>query len=206
MKPSVIHFLDNAMSPSLLNALSKEDIRVPWYGFARVTEQLTDQDYCNRLGKTGCVMLKLGLESGSQGVLDSLCKGINLGTASSALKAIKAAGISTYVYILFGTPAETLDDAGKTLDFIVRYGEDIDFLNVAIFNLPADSAEGLETRPFYAGDLSLYEDFVHPSGWNRPQIRRFLDREFKRHRVVAAILRNDPPVFTSNHASFFIMT
>lgn len=150
-------------------------------------------------------MIKLGLESGSQAVLDRLDKGIELETASQALKTLKGAGIATYVYLLFGTPAETLDDARKTLDFVVRHSEYIDFLNVAVFNLPAGSAAELQTRSFYDADLSLYEDFVHPQGWTRSLVRRFLDREFRRHPAVAAILRNDPPVFTSNHASFMVM-
>ena len=51
-------------------------------------------------------MLKLGLESGDQGLLDALGKGINLGTAAQALAALTAAGIGTYVYLLFGTPKE----------------------------------------------------------------------------------------------------
>jgi hypothetical protein len=35
-------------------------------------------------------------------------------------------------------------------------------------------------------------------------IRQFLDKEFKRHPAIASILRRDPPVFTSNHAPFFV--
>ncbi len=204
-KPSLIHFLDNAMSPALLKALSNGSIGVPWYGFVRITDHLADGDFCRRLKNSGCVMLKLGLESGSQDVLNGLHKGIDLETASLVLRTLKEAGIATYVYLLFGTPPETPHDAGKTLDFVARHGEFIDFLNVAIFNLPIDSAGDLETRDFYDGDLSLYQDFVHPQGWNRPQIRHFLDRQFKRHPVTAAILKRDPPVFTSNHAPFFVM-
>jgi hypothetical protein len=65
-------------------------------------------------------------------------------------------------------------------------------------------ADTLEISSFSEGDLSLYTDFVHPHGWDRQAIRRFLDREFKRHPAVAAILRRDPPHFTSNHAPFFV--
>jgi hypothetical protein len=35
------------------------------------------------------------------------------------------------------------------------------------------------------------------------RVRRFLDREWKRHPLIAPILRRDPPIFTSNHAPFF---
>jgi hypothetical protein len=72
--------------------------------------------------------------------------------------------------------------------------------------MPVCSVEvkGYDTEKFYDGDLSLYTGFAHPRGWDRQVVRRFLDNEFKKHRVVAAILKNDPPVFTSNHAAFFI--
>jgi hypothetical protein len=63
----------------------------------------------------------------------------------------------------------------------------------------------IATKGFYEGDLSLYTDFVHPAGWDRKSVRHFLDNKFKRHPAVSAILKNDPPVFTSNHAPFFVM-
>ena len=150
-------------------------------------------------------MLKLGLESGDQAVLDGLCKGIDLEIASQALEALNEAGIATYVYLLFGTPAENAEAAHRTLDFTVHHAESIDFLNIAIFNMPAygADAEKFETQDFYEGDLSLYKSFTHPVGWDRSAVRRFLDREFKRHPAIASILRRDPPFFTSNHAPFF---
>ena len=204
-KPVLIHFLDNAMSPALLRALSEQPPGAPWYGFARVTKDLKDPDLCEALKRSGCRMLKLGLESGDQAVLDNLCKGIDLEIASPALKALKKAGIATYVYLLFGTPAETADGAHRTLDFTVRHSESIDFLNIAIFNMPAHGADAdkFETKDFYEGDLSLYKSFAHPGGWDRSAVRRFLDREFKRHPAISRIPRRDPPFFTSNHAPFF---
>jgi radical SAM superfamily enzyme YgiQ (UPF0313 family) len=207
MRPSLIHLLDNAISPAHLNALCKDNPGVPWYGFARIDSHLADPDFCRQLKEAGCVMLKLGIESGDQEVLDRLEKGISLDTASAALKNLKKAGIAAYVYLLFGTPAETPHAARKTLEFTVQHQECIDFLNLAIFNMPVCSRSAAETgtREFYEGDLSLYTDFVHPQGWDRKRVRLFLDREFRRHPAVAAILRNEPFAFTSNHAPFFIM-
>ena len=150
-------------------------------------------------------MLKLGLESGDQGVLDNMQKGINIGTVSLALKSLKQAGIATYVYLLFGTPSETLKEARSTLDFTIKHSGEISFLNIAVFNMPVCGPEAaqFEISSFYEGDLSLYTDFVHPAGWDRKAIRHFLDNEFKRHSAVSAILKKDPPIFTSNHAPFF---
>jgi len=207
-KPVLIHLTDNAVSPALLRALADHPPGAPWYGFVRFTRHLTDPDLCMALKRSGCVMLKLGMESGDQAVLDAMQKGVDLEEASSALKTIKKAGIATFVYLLFGTPPETLAEARKTLDFVAKHHEEIDFLNLAIFNLPVygPDTESLETRIFYEGDLSLYVDFEHPRGWNRKRVRQFLDKEFKRHPKVARIVRRDPPVFTSNHAPFFVMT
>jgi hypothetical protein len=206
LNPILIHFLDNAMSPELLEEIARLGLNTPWYGFVRITRHLESADFCHALKQSGCIMLKLGLESGDQEVLDRLQKGIDLGTASVVLKNLKAAGIGTYVYLLFGTPAETRQKAGRTLDFTVRHGACIDFLNVAVFNMPAGGPETEKFcgTPFYEGDLSLYTGFVHPSGWNRQVVRNFLDKEFRRHPVIAGILRRDPPLFTSNHAPFFV--
>ena len=203
--PTLIHFLDNAISPALLKAFTTRPSSVPWYGFARVHRDLTDVDFCHALRKSGCVLLKLGLESGNQDILDSMDKGIDLALVSKALNALKNAGIKTYVYLLFGTPSETIVEARHTLDFTVQHADTIAYLNLAIFNMPTCSPEAgwLEVSSFFEGDLSLYTDFVHPHGWNRKAIRRFLDQEFKRHPVIASILRRDPALFTSNHAPFF---
>lgn len=208
-EPALIHLLDNAVSPSLMEGLCKRPPGAPWYGFARITRHLTDPAFCRALRRSGCVVMKLGLESGDQEVLDREQKGVRLETASNALKSLKAAGIATYVYLLFGTPSETLDSARKTLDFTVLHGPQIDFLNLAIFNLPTYGPDSMElelaTDLFYEGDLSLYTGFVHPKGWHRGLVRQFLDKEFKRHPVISSILRRDPPLFTSNHAPFFCM-
>ncbi|MFY9399646.1 MAG: radical SAM protein [Desulfomonilia bacterium] len=204
-QPSLIHVCDNAMSPSLLNELAKSGPGAPWYGFARISPQLGDPDFCAALRRSGCVMLKLGIESGDQGVLDALGKGISLKDAAGALKALALSGIGTYVYLLFGTPAENEAAAMRTMKFIEANREHVGFLNLAIFNLPKGSPEArdLEVYDFSQGDLSLYQGFVHPKGWDRKRVRRFLDREFRRSPEIARIVRRDPPSFTSNHAPFF---
>ena len=84
-KPALVHLLDNAVSPALLNAIAASSFSFPWYAFAKISSHLTDLDFCRALKRSGCVMLQLGLESGDQDVLDSMQKGFDLRTASAAL-------------------------------------------------------------------------------------------------------------------------
>ena len=116
-------------------------------------------------------MLKLGLESGDQEVIDKEQKGIDLETASLALKALKRAGIGDVRLPAFRhTRPITAPAARKTLDFTVRHADAIDFLNLAIFNMPIHSPDTrtLDTSPHYDGDLFPLHG-VHPPRRMGPQ-------------------------------------
>jgi len=204
--PILFHFTDNEISPLYLRALAARPPGAPWYGFARFTPLLADPGFCASLAASGCRLLQLGLESGDQGVLDALDKGIDLGVVERALSCLREAGIGVYIYILFGTPAEDRGSALRTRDFLARNARGIAFINVAIFNMPVTSPEAtvLSTRPFYEGDLGLYCEFAHPRGWNRGEIRDFIASELEGEPSIRAILRRNPPIFTSNHAPFFV--
>lgn len=205
-QPRLLHLLDNALPPALLQRLIEQPPGVPWYGFVRFESQLEDPAFCHRLRQAGCVMLKLGIESGDQDVLDRLHKGIRLEQAGRILKNLREAGIAVYGYLLFGTPAEDEAAARRTLQFTQQHHQALSFLNLAVFNMPlfGDEVAEYDTELFYDGDLSLYTGFHHPTGWGRGQVRRFLRQEFSRPPEIAAIIRHDPPVFTSNHAAFFL--
>jgi len=205
-EPGLFHFTDNEIAPLHLKALAAQAPGRPWYGFARFSPLLEDPAFCRALAASGCRMLQLGLESGDQSVLDSLCKGTELDGIDRALHALDEAGIAVFLYVLFGTPAEDHDAALRTRDFVASRAGLVDFINVAIFNMPVTSPEaaGLAARPFYEGDLSLYCEFSHPRGWNRGEVRRFLSSEFEVEPSIKAIVQRTPPVFTSNHAVFFL--
>ncbi|MBN1241485.1 MAG: radical SAM protein [Spirochaetales bacterium] len=200
----LVHLTDNEISPRHLRALADGGIGAPWYGFARFTPLLADPGFCRTLATSGCVMLQLGLESGDQRVLDAMRKGTELRVIDATLRSLADAGIKSYVYLLFGTPSEDRDAALRTRDFVAGRAGLIDFVNVAIFNMPVGSPEAAlhGDGAFYEGDLSLYTAFEHPAGWNRGAVRRFLASEFGSEPGIAAILERNPPVFTSSHAPF----
>lgn len=205
LRPSLIHFLDNALSPALLKKMALRRLPAPWYGYVRFTKELEELDFCMALKKSGCVLLQIGLESGDQHVLDQMHKGIELPRVSRILHNLKKAGIDTFIYLLFGTPYETITEARRTIKFTLDHADCIQYINAAIFNMPVHSAESgaFSTQQFYKGDLALYHNFDHPKGWQRGLVRQFLQNEFKSHAAIKRMLLANPPFFTSNHAPFF---
>ncbi len=204
-QPGLVHFLDNALSNTTLRALTAKPLPAHWYGFARFDPPLDNLHFCKQLKQAGCIMLKLGLESGDQQVLNTMKKGIQLKRAERILNNLKEAGIATYVYLLFGTPAEDEKAAFTTLEYVAAHSELISYLNLAIFNMPQLSPEIApeQRESFNEKDLSIYTDFIHPKGWRRQDIRHFLGKHFRKHPNITPILQRNPPFFGSNHAPFF---
>jgi radical SAM superfamily enzyme YgiQ (UPF0313 family) len=195
--PILFHITDSEISPALLKGLAEGSLGVPWYGFARFSPLLEDPRFCRRLAVSGCRMLALGLESADPAVLRAMNKGIDLEKVPAILENLKAAGIGTYVYLLFGTPEEDESAALRTRDFTAAHVHLMDFISPALFNMP--QGPGLRPAP-----LSLYRDFIHPRHWSRDRVRRFLASEFRGTPEIRAVLNRTPPCFTSSHAPFFL--
>ncbi len=209
------HLTDNAIPVNFLKKLAEHRTALSglsWFGFVRFESALENPEFIRNLATSGCEMLQLGLESGSQVVLDRLGKGIKLETVVKILDNLFMAGISSYVYIMLGTPGETEADAEMTLNFLEEHAEKIGFLNISIMNLPRGS-ELLENPDLYGIDssqlqdaespLGLYHEFRSATGWDRAAARKFLNQRLLGSPVIREIVKRNPPIFSSNHAFFF---
>ncbi len=209
------HLTDNAIPVAILKALADSPPpanEIRWFGFVRFESCLEDPQFVRRLAASGCQLLQLGLESGSQQVLDRLGKGIRLEAAAQILENLAAAGIGSYVYIMLGTPGETREDAEQTRSFLLRHAAKISFLNLSIMNLPQASelAQSPDqygiaaTEPLAeAAPLGLYRRFTPDGDWNRAATRRFLAKQLLGEPAIREIVRRTPTSFSSNHAVFF---
>jgi len=209
------HLTDNAIPPAVLRELAAQAGALgglSWHGFARFERDLLAPGFASGLAAAGCAMLQLGLESGSQPLLDGMGKGTRVADASAILSALKSAGIATYVYVMMGSPGETAQDAERTLAFLEEHAGAIDYLNLSILNLPRE-AEG-ETLPGGDGTsrdragrddepLGLYRPVPRTAGWGRSQARRFLSRRILGSSALREIVARTPPGFASSHAFFF---
>ena len=70
------------------------------------------------LGSAGCAEVWMGVESGSQKILDSMDKGTHIDQISKARGHLKAAGIRACYFLQFGYPGETWEDIQKTVKMV----------------------------------------------------------------------------------------
>ena len=72
-------------------------------------------DVARALAASGCTMLWMGAESGSQKILDAMEKGLRVDDIRAANRLLKSAGIDVGLFLQFGYPGETWDDIEATL-------------------------------------------------------------------------------------------
>jgi hypothetical protein len=201
------HFTDNALPVPVLQSLAarREELAgLFWYGFVRFEAALAEPQFADQLAAAGCRMLQLGLESGSQTVLDHLGKGTSVTTAAAVLDALRQAGIATYVYVMFGVPGEMEEDRRATLRFLEEHADAIGYLNLAIMNLPhrSELAVGRDATVEPEGERGLYLTGAAEQQ-RRSDARRFIQQELLASPAIRSIVNRTPPLFTSEHAFFF---
>ena len=121
------------MTDSLLNPvitdLSRELIKsgVSFYldGYIRVDRNVCDMQNTLLWRRGGLYRARLGVESGSQYILDSMNKKIIPGQIKEAVSSLASAGIKTSTLWIVGYPGETEEDFQQTLALIEELKDDI---------------------------------------------------------------------------------
>jgi len=89
--------------------LIKKDIDIHWACETRV-DSLCNEGLIKLMSSAGCRAVYLGVESGSQRVLDILNKNITVGQIEKAVNLCKKYNIRTYCSLITGVPGETFED------------------------------------------------------------------------------------------------
>ena len=101
---------------ALCESILRRGLRLSWLADARVDDVVPTM--LPLLRRAGCSTLCLGIESGSQRVLDALRKGITLEQTRSAATAIRRAGIWMVAYVILGSPGETDAEREATWELV----------------------------------------------------------------------------------------
>jgi len=119
---------DSLLNPVITN-MSKELIRadkvVYWDGYLRVDKEVCNIENTILWRQGGFYRTRLGIESGSQRVLDLINKKVNIEQIKSAISNLAYAGIKTTTYWIIGYPGETEEDFQQTLDLLEEFKDDI---------------------------------------------------------------------------------
>ena len=166
--------VDRRRVAAFCDALIRERLDIGWECNTRV--DLVNEDLLTQMKKAGCNSIKVGIESGSERVLEQMNKRITLDQVRTAAGLLRKAGIHWTGYFLMGTPGESLDDIHKTLDFL--YEIKPDFASIGVYEPFPGSAmfeEGLK-RGLVKPDMTL-EDFyaVSPNDYYKADARRQVD-------------------------------
>ena len=116
--------LMNPVASDLANAFIENDTALYWDGYLRVDGNV-DEGTARLWRRGGYYRARLGVESGSQRVLDLMNKNITVDDIRSTIRSLAAAGIKTTAYIVIGHPGETESDFQQTLDLIEELKDDL---------------------------------------------------------------------------------
>jgi anaerobic magnesium-protoporphyrin IX monomethyl ester cyclase len=121
-------------------AMNRRNLRIPWGMNARADNW--DRELLERLITTGLFTLRIGIESGDQGILDHIKKDIRLDEARKFLELSHSLGIKNHVSFVVGLPGET----PETIESTIRY----------IKSIPVDSVQFSAAIPFPG--TALYDE------------------------------------------------
>jgi len=131
-------FIDESISPSYMEELAKKlidtDLKVNYFCNARLEKAFT-KDILNAASQSGLKMILWGLESGSDKIMKLINKGIDIDKRLEIMKDAKDAGIWNFAFIFFGFPAETHEDAIKTIEMLEQNTDVISSYGRSVFTM-----------------------------------------------------------------------
>lgn len=82
---------------------------------------------------SNCIEIRIGIETGSQMLLDKMKKGIDLEKTRLILMDLKKAGLNVKIYLMHGYPGECMRTTGETIKYLNRIKKHIDRISLYRF-------------------------------------------------------------------------
>jgi len=124
-----LFFMTDSMLNPYIDEFAEEisKLEVPLYydAYFRVDNHGADIDKTLKWREGGFYRARMGVETGSQHILDLIGKEITVEQTKAALAGIAYAGIKTTTYWVIGHPGETEEDFQQTLDLLEEMKNDI---------------------------------------------------------------------------------
>jgi len=102
----------------ICDEILNRNLKIKWDCESRV--DMFTKELLRKMRKAGCIALWLGVESGSQKMLDAMRKGITIKQTVRAFKWAREAGLMTVASVILGFPGETKESAWETIKLVER--------------------------------------------------------------------------------------
>lgn len=119
---SDIFNIDKDWVMELCQKIIDSGLKITWSANTRA--DTADEEMANKMYEAGCRLVSIGVESGSQEMLDKIGKRITLDDVRLTVKIFKKAGIRIYNYFVIGLPWEDEDTVEDTIDFAIELDSD----------------------------------------------------------------------------------
>lgn len=106
----------------MCSILIEKNIEISWSCFTRVNH--VEEQLFTKMKKAGCHTVLFGVESGNQGILDKMRKGITLEQVKKAVEICKKIGLETRASYIFGAIGDTKETMQETMNFALNLGTD----------------------------------------------------------------------------------
>ncbi len=135
---STFYFSQDSVAPKTLlklaDRLVEREVDLQWATDLKPEKYLT-QERAERLRRSGAVACALGVESGSQRVLDLIDKGAPVPVVGDVIDRLAKAGIAAEAMCFTDFPTETKSEAIETLEFLDEKREKLGLFIVGEFGL-----------------------------------------------------------------------
>jgi len=131
MRVKEIHIWDDNFTTvkkrvfELRDEILKRKIRVKFAFPNGIRADFLDKDIIDALKEMGTYSIAVGVESGSQKVLDKARKGVKLERVEEAFRLAKKAGLETWAFFMIGLPGEDEETIKETIRFVKKIKPDI---------------------------------------------------------------------------------
>lgn len=121
----------------------KRKLDITWICNARVGT--VDKEAMEVMKASGCHMIRFGVESGVQEILDKSKKDIKIEDTKNTFRWAKEVGLETHAHMMLGMPGEIKETVAKTIDFIknlapttVTFGICTPYPGTELFNIVSE--------------------------------------------------------------------
>lgn len=107
--------LNKNRTKKICELLIRTNMDINWICDTRV--DTIDEELLRLMKESGCVRVKIGVESGNERILKKVKKKITKKQIRNSVSIIKKVGIDFTIYLMIGFPSETKAEMQETLDF-----------------------------------------------------------------------------------------